>query len=237
MRLIAIGDIHGQLDKLNHLLAQIGPNDQDQFVFLGDYVDRGPESKGVIQLLIDFKMTYPKTVFIKGNHDQMFINVLQSCGLINDSRFHQISNIWERKKKKRAEVRIFKQSGGEKTLQSYHIKLFQKEAGFNLVGSIPPEHVDFLEKPNLYYEQGRYIFVHAGMDPHLPLDQQDPEVLMWDRSLTGGPAGKTLVIGHTPTVEGEPLIADDLIMMDTGAGCGGPLTAMDLLTGQVWQAS
>ncbi len=237
MRLIAIGDIHGQLDKLNHLLAQIGPTGQDQFVFLGDYVDRGPSSKGVIQQLISFQMDYPQTVFIRGNHDQMFINVLQSCGLIKDSRFTQISNIWVRKKKKRADVRLFKQCGGEKTLESYHMQLIQKNAGFNLAGSIPPKHVDFLEKSQLYYEQDSYIFVHAGMNPHLPLNQQDQEVLMWDRSLTGGPSGKTLIIGHTPTVEGEPLIADDLIMMDTGAGCGGPLTAMDLLTGQVWQAS
>ncbi|MBN1142195.1 MAG: serine/threonine protein phosphatase [Deltaproteobacteria bacterium] len=75
-RLIAVGDIHGCLDSLRRLMAKIRPNASDRLVFLGDYVDRGPDSRGVIEFLIDFKNRFPRTVFLKGNHEAMFIDFL-----------------------------------------------------------------------------------------------------------------------------------------------------------------
>lgn len=76
MKLLAVGDIHGYLDKLEKLMTQVCPTQEDQVVFLGDYVDRGPNSAGVIDYLIGFARTFPKTVFLQGNHEQMMLDFL-----------------------------------------------------------------------------------------------------------------------------------------------------------------
>jgi serine/threonine protein phosphatase 1 len=76
MRLLAIGDIHGYLSKLEKLIAEVRPTTEDQVVFLGDYVDRGPDSKGVIDYLIEFAKSFPKTVFLQGNHEQMMLDFM-----------------------------------------------------------------------------------------------------------------------------------------------------------------
>ena len=239
-RLVAVGDIHGQRGKLTDLLNQIQPTKQDQFIFLGDYVDRGPDSKGVIEDLIDFRQLYPQAIFLRGNHDQLMLDVLFYAGLIQEQPLRLLSKQYARKMRLYPDLQCWKDNGGDTTEKSYRTQFVYEPGGVakyvNLGDDVPFTHVDFLQKTWLYHQQGKYIFVHAGMNPQLPLSQQNPDVLLWDRDLGSGPKGKTLVIGHTPTPEGEPLIADDLIMLDTGAGWGGPLTAMDLLTGQVWQS-
>jgi serine/threonine protein phosphatase 1 len=96
-RLLAIGDIHGCLRQLETLLARVAPTEQDQVVFLGDYVDRGPESAGVIDYLIDFRRTFPATIFLRGNHEQMFAGYLAG-----------------------QDPSVFLLNGGLKTLASYH---------------------------------------------------------------------------------------------------------------------
>ena len=75
-RLLAVGDIHGHLDKLQGLMAQVNPTTNDRVVFLGDYIDRGTDSKGVIEYLIDFKKRFPTTVFLRGNHEQMLLDAM-----------------------------------------------------------------------------------------------------------------------------------------------------------------
>jgi len=79
MRLIAIGDIHGHLDKLERLLQLIMPTDNDKLVFLGDYIDRGPDSAGVVDHLIQLPDRFPQTVFLRGNHEQVAMDALVSC--------------------------------------------------------------------------------------------------------------------------------------------------------------
>lgn len=78
-RLLAVGDIHGCLDPLRSLMTQVAPCETDQVVFLGDYVDRGPDSRGVIEYLLDFARRFPHTVFLKGNHEAMFLDFLEGC--------------------------------------------------------------------------------------------------------------------------------------------------------------
>ncbi len=98
-RLLAIGDIHGCLDQLQELLQRVQPTHDDQVVFLGDYVDRGPDSAGVVDYLIRFRLTYPKTIFLRGNHEQMFLNYLEG-----------------------QDASLFLMNGGINTLNSYQEK-------------------------------------------------------------------------------------------------------------------
>ena len=235
-RLIAIGDIHGHLNLLDDLLSQIEPKQEDQFVFLGDYIDRGPNSKGVIDALIDFKLLHSGTVFLRGNHEQMFLDALNRCGKIEGWRLAEISEEWAKELGRCSDIMIFRNNGGNPSLKSYGVEICQDGSGFTLLGDIPSDHIDFLQATQFFYQEGKFIFAHAGINPYLPLTEQAIYTLLWDRDLGGAPEKKTLVIGHTPCPEGEPLIADDLIMLDTGAGYSRPLTAMDLLTGKIWQA-
>jgi len=76
MRLIAIGDIHGHFDKLTRLLDQVTPTPEDRLVFLGDYIDRGPASKGVVDYLMELSREFPLTVFLRGNHEQMMLDCI-----------------------------------------------------------------------------------------------------------------------------------------------------------------
>ncbi|SHJ19000.1 serine/threonine protein phosphatase 1 [Malonomonas rubra DSM 5091] len=234
-RLIAIGDIHGQRIMLDDLLSQIEPTDLDLIVFLGDYIDRGPDSKGVIDDLIDFKLFYPQTIFLRGNHEQMFLDALIDCGIRIGERLSDVSPKWVKEISRYSDATMFKLNGGEQTLKSYGAELVMDFPGFTLLGEIPSDHIEFLEQTQMCFEHEHFVFVHAGINPLLPLEQQQ-YTLLWDRDLEASPSGKTVIIGHTPCPDGAPLIADDLIMLDTGAAYDGPLTAMDVLSGQVWQA-
>ena len=202
-RLIAIGDIHGQRSLLADLLEQIDPRDEDQFVFLGDYIDRGPNSKGVIEDLINFQLLHSQTLFLRGNHEQMFLDALVNCGVIAQQRLADQSKEWAKEISRYSDVTVFKLNGGNETLKSYGVEMVQEFSGFTLLGEIPQEHIDFIQQTRLLYQVNKYIFVHAGVDPDVPLDKQNPYVLLWDRNLSSAPAGKTVVIGHTPCPEGD----------------------------------
>jgi len=205
-RLIAIGDIHGQLNMLVDLLNQIQPSDEDLFVFLGDYIDRGPNSAGVIHELLGFRQLYPQTIFLRGNHEQLFLDALNNCGVVKGKRLCDLSDVWARESSRYSDVSLFKLNGGAVTLKSYNVEIVRESPEFILVGEIPHEHIDFLQETPLSFEYENFIFVHAGLNPYLPMQEQNPYVLLWDRSLGDAPEGKTLVVGHTPTVEGEPLV-------------------------------
>lgn len=235
-RLIAIGDVHGHLDLLDDLLNQINPSPEDQFVFLGDYIDRGPDSRGVIDGLIELQSLYTQTVFLRGNHEQMFLDALIDCLTIDGQTLAAQSRNWQGRldRERVTNFGVFLRNGGEATLRSYGVEILQDDdfhpTRLILHGEITQRHIDFLLATQMYHQQGNYLFFHAGFD------LVDPYVMLWDRSLQGPPTGKVLVIGHTPCPEYEPLISNDLIMLDTGAGHNGPLTAMDLMSGKTWQA-
>jgi serine/threonine protein phosphatase 1 len=202
-RLLAVGDIHGCLDHLECLMAKVNPTPGDRFVFLGDYVDRGPDSRGVIDYLIRFGRDFPETVFLKGNHEEMFLDFLSGRDQVN-----------------------FLLNGGGATLESYR--------GENGV-RFPRDHLDFLHALIPYYETEHFIFVHAGLRPGIPPENQSEEDMLWIRGeflRSSYDWGKTIVFGHTP--HQESFIGPHRIAVDTGAVYGRVLTCCDVTKRQCW---
>lgn len=204
-RLLAIGDIHGCLMQLQTLLGRVQPDANDQVVFLGDYVDRGPDSAGVIDALIDFQEKFPRTVFLCGNHEQMLLDFLAGRNSA-----------------------LFLMNGGHATLASYRARDLWP----------PPEaHLIFLNTLKDRYETDRFIFVHAGLRPGIPLADQEQDDLLWIRQdflSSDYDWGKAVVYGHTPLQ--DPLITETRVGLDTGCVYGRMLTCCDLLSGRLWQA-
>jgi len=207
-RIIAIGDIHGYADALAALIDAIRPEADDTIVPVGDYVDRGPDTPRVLDDLIALAQRC-RLVPLLGNHDEMVLDLYHGePGLENWLSW-----------------------GGEDTLLAY---------GCSHPSQIPERHIVFLEGCVTYHETERHFFVHASYDPELPLDCQEPEVLRWVsiRFRPPGPhfSGKTAIVGHTVQRDGRILDLGHLKCIDTGCYCGGWLTALEVQTGQVWQA-
>lgn len=238
-RLLAIGDIHGHLDKLEKLIDLVQPTEAGQIVFLGDYIDRGTDSKGVIDCLIQFGQQFPQTIFLRGNHDQMLLDLLVELGLREGKRLQDQSRAWGREIRHLRDSDVFFRNGGKATLDSYNVEikesLIMSTPAELISGSIPQEHVDFLDRTKLFYRQDSYIFAHAAYDVHSPEKEQSPYTLMWERYGPHGQGGETVVVGHTPSLDSNYRIGEGIIMLDTGAAYDGPLTCMDVLTQQAWQ--
>lgn len=221
-RLIAIGDIHGKLDMLNQLLESVAPTAEDRLVFLGDYVDRGPDSCGVIECLQKFQEAFPQTVFIRGNHDQMFLDALVELGARHGSCLRDLSASF-RKLVPDGDLDLFLYNGGSATLHSY-------------ANEVPADDIAFFEATRLWWRQDPFIFVHAGVAPDVPLEEQDPAYLLWERHAPPGRDGVIHVVGHSPT-RGKPRAEPGRFWLDTGAVFGGTLTACDVLSQEFWQVS
>jgi serine/threonine protein phosphatase 1 len=204
-RLLAVGDIHGCLDHLQRLLARVEPTQADRLVFLGDYIDRGPDSRGVLDGLITLGRRFPRSVFLRGNHEQMFLDFLAGRD--------QLTFIY---------------NGGLATLESY-----REAAGVR----VPKEHVDFLKGLPASFETERFIFVHAGLRPGLPLAEQREQDLLWIRDEfleSDYDWGKTVVFAHTPLA--QPLWQPGRIGLDTGAVFGRVLTCCDVERRHCWSS-
>lgn len=201
-RTFAVGDIHGCLDKLLLLMERIDIDfDRDDLVFLGDYVDRGPQSKEVVDYLIDLKAKRERVVFLKGNHEEMLERYLEGTDRM-----------------------MFLENGGEATLRSY-----TKGAGGEATGPVPTDHLAFFDGLRRWYETPSHLFVHAGLRPHIPLEKQDPWDMLWIRDefvYTDFNFGKPVVFGHTPFR--KPLVLENKIGIDTGAVYGNRLTCVVL---------
>jgi serine/threonine protein phosphatase 1 len=210
-RILAIGDIHGCNRQLRQLLDRIAADPRtDTLVFIGDYLDRGPDVCGVIDTLLELKQTCPGTVFLKGNHEEMFLNFYREG---------------------RDEM-LFLVNGGASTLDSYGLTPAEARAG----RAFPEDHLRFLASLPLTYETEDYLFVHAGIRPGIPLADQSSEDLLWIRHEfieSDRDFGRTVVFGHTPLR--EPLIAKNKIGIDTGAVYGGRLTAIELPARRIHQ--
>ncbi len=209
-RTIAIGDIHGCLPALQALLTAVDPQPDDTVVTMGDYVDRGPDSPGVIDELIalDARCRYRPLL---GNHDEMLLDICSGqTGLLSE---------WV----------LF---GGDATLTSY---------GGRVPHGVPPEHVEFLKSCRYYFETETHFFVHGTYLAELPLEKQPTDVMLWQslRERRPGPhcSGKTAVVGHTAQKQGDILDLGYLICIDTCCYGAGWLTALDVTSGQVWQAN
>ncbi len=202
MALYAIGDVHGCAQTLAALLGRLaedaggalGPD--DTLVFVGDYVDRGPDSPGVIDQLIALERaseagTGPRGVFLRGNHDQMMLDYVDGAG---------DSELWWA-------------NGGRTTLESYAARGDLR---------LPADHVEFLRRTPLAAEGAGCAFVHAGLDTRRSvadnLADLDPSIALWTRQHLGADLSaweKPVVCGHTPVA--EPLDQPRLIGIDTGA--------------------
>ncbi len=209
-RTIAIGDIHGCLAALNGLLDAIKPTKEDTIITVGDYIDRGPDSRGVIERLIKLEET-TNLVPLMGNHEEMLMAVLD----------------------REMEPYSWLNHGGVETMESY---------GFSGdLNCVPQSHRDFLGRLGDFYENETHFVVHANYDPDLPLDDQPPELLRWVKISNVLPephfSGKMAVVGHTHDRQGEVFQVPHLVCIDTYCYGGKWLTAMDLGTGEVWQAN
>ena len=197
-----VGDIHGCYDKLIALMDKINIDlDSEKLVFLGDYIDRGPDSYEVVEYLINLKKKYPDIVFLKGNHEDMLEKYIAET-----DRFTYLIN------------------GGQQTLESY--SRYYKPTDDSL---IPETHFKFFESLVLYHETDHYIFVHAGLRKNVPLEKQKPEDMLWIRKnfiQSNYDFGKQVVFGHTPLP--EPLLQPNKIGIDTGAVYGNKLTCVRL---------
>jgi len=197
----AVGDVHGCLDKLKSLIAacrQHAGGDEMTLVFLGDYIDRGPDSAGVVRYLLSLQADAPQhVVALKGNHEAWALAVLD--GLLPP--------------------RTWLHNGGAATLVSY---------GANDVGELPRAHLDWMRSLPLTHDDGRRFFVHAGVNPRKPLDSQDDHDLVWIREPFLDDArdyGRLIVHGHTPLGNAKPDLRPNRLNLDTAAVFGGPLTA------------
>ncbi len=213
LRVYAIGDVHGCADRLAALHggiradAEARPVARIQLVHLGDYVDRGPDSAGVLELLLGPPpVAGAGVVTLVGNHEAM---MLDACAPDASA----------------GALRFWLENGGAETLESYGAD----PADPGWPDHIPPEHLALLRRCPISHAAGDYLFVHAGVRPEVPLDRQDPFDLLWIREpflSWRGRLGAVVVHGHTPTP--VPAIRDHRIGIDTGACFGGDLTCLVL---------
>ena len=210
-KLFAIGDIHGCVDKMDAMMSRININpERDTLVLIGDYIDRGPDSRKVVDSIISIRKKIKHVVCLLGNHEQMLL----------DYHLH------------RKNEEMFLMNGGNVTAFSYG--LTRTDAG--VIMDIPQTHIDFFSSLHLFYETDKFIFVHAGLKPGVPLAQQKQIDLLWIREEfinTDQPLEKTVVFGHTPFV--SPLVGKDRIGIDTGAVFGGKLTCVELTEMKFYQ--
>jgi serine/threonine protein phosphatase 1 len=225
----AIGDIHGRLDLLDLLLELIAKDaqrrhkraDKPMLIFLGDYIDRGRDSRGVIERIVDLKAKGPFEVIpLMGNHERALLNFLKDP----------------------VPFRGWLDYGGQETLESYGIPAVASTApddelidcAAKLESQIGSR-LDFLRSLKLWHLVGSYLFVHAGVRPGLDLDQQVEKDLLWIRSPFLTPANHglpyTVVHGHTP--EPTVRVRPDRISLDTGAYASGILSAARIEGDQV----
>ena len=215
----AIGDIHGCLSALKELVDQLPLKPEDELVFLGDYIDRGRESKGVLDYLLANQK--PNWHFLRGNHEQMLLEWLGTPNSLAASNWLL--------------------NGGHQTLQSYVPKEKLDEvrgegAHILLQSYIPHTHVEFLNALPLTYETQDYFFCHAGINLDKPLNAQEADDLLWIRRKflqDPRPTPKLVIHGHTPVEKAD--VTKDRIDIDTGCVYGGFLTAISLPDKKLYQ--
>jgi len=203
--LYVIGDLHGCLAPLQRMLEhlELDPH-QDRLLFIGDYIDRGPASRGVVDYVLQLKARYPaeNIICLRGNHEVMFLDFLAG--------------------KNRG---LFLFNGGMGTLRDYWGENWDEQTEFVL----PLDHQRFYRDLLPFFATDDYIFVHGGLKPGLPLEQQTDEDLYWIRGefvTSTEDFGRRVIFGHTPFK--QPLIHPNKIGIDTGLVYGNYLTCLKL---------
>ncbi|MGM7684757.1 metallophosphoesterase family protein [Cytobacillus sp. Hm23] len=224
-RMLAVSDIHGDIEKFERLLTLVKYNkEQDQLLLLGDYVDRGPQSRAVIDKIIELKND--GAIALLGNHDKMMIDAFANQDdPMNLKRWYY--------------------NGGIKTLQNYGYEIKRDDAKYWYTTDEFPDpiaindeihpHIEFLKGLPYYYETEDYIFVHAGVHPETPIHDTDPYTLVWIREEFhhGYTGNKTVIFGHTPTnyLHKRPDVffgKNNIIGIDGGCAYGGRLNCIEL---------
>lgn len=225
-RVYAVGDIHGRLDLLDDLLARMEADDRRRgaadtlVIFLGDLIDRGPDSSGVVERLMTLSEDTDKVRFLLGNHEEVFLKAMAGD--------------------KKA-LPFFLRIGGKPTVLSYGVTEAEYVASdysalLELLRSrVPQPHIEFISSFEDLIVIGDYAFVHAGVRPDVPLEAQTPATLRWIRDeflKHGQPFEKIIVHGHTIFDDVEE--AAGRIGIDTGAYASGRLTAMAFEGSERW---
>ena len=199
--LYVVGDVHGMSHQLRALVKKCRHHAAGRpmrFVFIGDYIDRGPDSRGVIEFLMRLQTQCPEeATFLMGNHETLALSAVACSDFMDD---------WV-------------ENGGASTLRSYSAAS---------AAELPGDHIEWLRSLPLGCDDGHRFFVHAGINPEKPLDQQDWQDLLWIREpflSDHRDYGRLIVHGHTPTGDGMPDLRRNRLNIDTGAVFGGPLTA------------
>ena len=204
-----IGDIHGCVDELRRLIGALPLASGDSLVFLGDYIDRGPDSAGVVSYLIALQSELREVnfVFLKGNHEDMFLSYLGLAGQHGD---------------------MFLINGGKATLASYGFA--EAVAVEQALTAIPENHLVFYKGLQRFYLMDSFLCVHAGIHPQKSLAEQTEEELFWIRNAfiySPHRLPYTVLFGHTP----QPTVLYDLpykIGLDTGLVYGNMLTCLEV---------
>ncbi|MBM4284891.1 MAG: serine/threonine protein phosphatase [Deltaproteobacteria bacterium] len=201
----AVGDIHGCRGHLERLLDVVQPDlSRDRLVFMGDYIDRGPDSRGVVDYILGLQKINPPEhiICLKGNHEAMLLDYLAD-----------------------REMELFLFNGGLSTIREYGGRRGDPGSALEL----PPDHLAFFRGLRNYYEPPDYIFVHGGLRPGVPLAEQAEEDLFWIRGefiASFEDFGRRVIFGHTPFR--RPLVMPNKIGIDTGAVYGNLLTCLKL---------
>ncbi|HAB17954.1 MAG TPA: metallophosphoesterase family protein [Verrucomicrobiota bacterium] len=211
MRTLAIGDIHGCYAAFETLLEAVGVTSDDSLILLGDYIDRGPESKAVVARVIKL-LERGKVWALQGNHEVMILMA----------------------RKNSREFQSWRCCGGEETLNSYHAEFHD-----DWRQSVPDDHWKFFEETRPWLETETHIFVHASVVPDADMVDQPEYVLYWDRfdPRLRHKSGKIVICGHTVQQSGEPALGARSVCIDTGIYLSKWLTCLDVDTGKYWQAN
>ena len=216
-----IGDIHGQVEKLETLLDMIKShherkhsNKTGRLVYLGDYIDRGPNSAAVIDLIMQARDGFD-AVYLKGNHEALMLDAIT--------------------KDDTAAWRVWMSLGGKPTLKSFDYDLVEEEFNTDkLKQKVGRQRLEWLSDLKLSYQYDDFLCVHAGLMPHIRLNMQIEKDMLWIRRRfldSNYDFGLGIIHGHTP--ESAPVVKSNRIGIDTGAGMGGDLTA--LVVDQPWR--
>ena len=212
MRTLAIGDIHGCLTAFDTLLDAVKPRAGDRIVTLGDYVDRGPDTAGVLDRLVELSQSHD-LVPLRGNHDELMLSARE-----DDDDFE-----------------LWLDYGGDDVLESYDLPVCRSS-----LNKIPARHWAFLaEQCRDLFETSTHFYVHGGVRHDLPLNKQRPRVCRWTKFRDPPPheSGKTMVCGHTSQKTGRPRHLGHAVCIDTWVYGRGWLTCLEVETGKVWQAN
>ena len=216
-RCFIVGDIHACPQELEALLAALCLQREDRLVYLGDYVDRGPGAREVVDLLLELKAdALCELTFLKGNHEDMFLDFMGYNGHYGEA---------------------FLFNGGSATLESYDLP--QTLQGREVAAMLPPAHLEFLLDLKILYPVGETLCVHAGVSPLKSFEEQREEELLWIRQefiLHPHALPYTVVFGHTPQRE----VFFDLpykVGIDTGLVYGRKLSCLEVTEKKLFQVA